>query len=72
LFPGLLYIPSLQIKARRGHLWRVTSAEGEGLAPFHTLPHRTDSQSLKQHNDPGVQLYENACGYDYVLIKVFT
>lgn len=34
LFPGLLYIPSLQIKARRGHLWRVTSAEGEGIAPF--------------------------------------
>lgn len=38
LFTGLLCIPSLQIKARRGHLWRVTSTEGEGSSIPHPSP----------------------------------
>lgn len=29
------YIPSTLIRTRRGHMWRVTSAEGEGSS----LPH---------------------------------
>lgn len=44
----VFYIPSLQIRARRGHLWRVTSAEGEGSS----LPHPYPLDRLKKHGDP--------------------
>lgn len=57
LCTDLLYIPSLQIKARRGHLWRVTSVEGEGSS----IPHPSPLDRLQQHSDPGVQLYREIC-----------